>query len=283
MLRTPVSVIVTTYNEAENLPDCLESVCWAADLVVVDSGSSDATAAIARRYGVRFLEHPYESAGRQKNWALAQVVHPWVLILDADERVTPELAAEIRAIVAADGPLDGYFVGRRSFFLGHEIRHCGWNRERVLRLFRAGSGRYDDRLVHERLQLAGRAGSLRASLLHYTYRSFASYLDRLQRYTARGAADLRAAGRRPTLAALLLRPPARFLRMYVLQLGILDGLHGLLLCTLSAYSVWLKYARLYDDAPSSTTAPAPAAEAPPAAAPPTASPTAAPRREQVLP
>jgi hypothetical protein len=118
----------------------------------------------------------------------------------------------------------------------------------VLRLFRAGRGRYDDRLVHETLQLDGRSGRLRTPLLHYTYRSFSDYLERLDRYTARGAADLRGAGRRPSLAALLWRPPARFLRMYVLQLGFLDGIHGLLLCTLAATSVWLKYARLWEPA-----------------------------------
>jgi glycosyltransferase involved in cell wall biosynthesis len=244
--RTPLSVVVTTWNEAGNLPGCLESVRWADDVLVVDSGSRDSTVEIARAYGARVLVHPYESAGRQKNWALGHVARPWVLVLDADERPTPELAAEIREVVCRDGPLDGYFLSRRSFFLGREIRHCGWDGDRVLRLFRAGRGLYDDRLVHETLRLDGREGQLHAPLLHYTYRTFSDYLDKLERYTARGAADLRAAGKHASLAALLLRPPARFLRMYFLQLGFLDGVHGLLLCTLSAHSVWLKYARQFE-------------------------------------
>jgi len=242
---TPLTVLVTTWNEAENLPGCLESVRWADDLLVVDSGSSDATVEIARRFGARVVTHPYESAARQKNWALPLAGRAWVLILDADERVTPELASEIRAVVARDGPLDGYFVRRRSSFLGREICHCGWDRDRVLRLFRAGRASYDDRLVHETLQLDGRAACLGAPLLHHTYRSFSEYLDKLERYTARGAADLRAAGRRASVWALVTRPPARFLRMYVLQRGWLDGVHGLLLFTLSATSVWLVYARLF--------------------------------------
>jgi glycosyltransferase involved in cell wall biosynthesis len=249
MSRLPLSVMVTTLDEADNLPDCLHSVRWADDVLVVDSGSRDDSVEIARRAGARVVVHRYESAARQKNWALPQLVHPWVLILDADERVPADLAAEITAIVRADGPLDGYFLRRQSFFLGRAIRHCGWDRDEVLRLFRAGRGRYDDRLVHERLQLDGRSGRLPTPLLHYTYRSFSDYLERLDRYTARGAADLRAAGRRPSWAALLLRPPARFLRMYVLQRGFLDGIHGLLLCTLAATSVWLKYARLWEPAP----------------------------------
>ncbi len=248
MSRLPLSVLVTTLDEAENLQACLDSVCWADEVVVVDSGSSDATVEIAHRAGARVLVHPYESAARQKNWALPLVRHPWVLILDADERVSPELAAEIQGVLAADGPADGYFLNRRSFFLGQAVRHCGWDRDFILRFFRTTQGRYNDKLVHETLQLDGRSARLRGALWHYTYRSFADYLERLNRYTARGAADLRAAGRRPSIAALLLRPPARFLRMYVLQRGCLDGRVGLLVCTLAAYSVWLKYARLLEPA-----------------------------------
>src|SRR5262245_26107693 len=213
----PLSVLVTTRNESRNLPGCLESVRWADDLLVVDSGSTDSTCDIARAHGARVVQHPYESAARQKNWTLPLVERAWVLILDADERLSPQLADEVRAVVRADGPFDGYFLSRRSSFLGREIRHCGWDRDRVLRLFRTGRGRYDDRLVHETLELDGRAGELRGPLEHATYRSFRDYLDKLDRYTERGAADLRAAGRRPSWLDLLVRPPARFFRMYVLQ------------------------------------------------------------------
>jgi glycosyltransferase involved in cell wall biosynthesis len=255
-----LSVLITTYNEAVNLPGCLESVAWADEVLVVDSGSSDATADIARQAGARLLVHPYESAARQKNWALSHLRHPWVLILDADERVTGPLADEIRAVVGADGPCDGYFLRRRSYFLGREIRRCGWGRDRVQRLFRAGRGRYDDLLVHETLHLDGVSGRLRAPLLHFTYRTLADYLDKVQRYTARGAADLRRAGRRGSWWSVLVHPPARFVRMYVLQLGFLDGWYGLGLCLLSAYSVWLKYVQLFET-------PAPAGTVLPAAAP----------------
>lgn len=246
MPAVPISVLVTTYNESANIGACLESVGWAADRLVVDSGSTDDTAAIAARLGARVVTHPYESAARQKNWALALVQHPWVLILDADERVTPPLASAIRAVIEADGPHDGYYLRRQSFFLGHPIRHCGWERDRVLRLFRAGRGRYDDRRVHELLQLDGSVAELPPPLLHYTYRTFRDYLEKLGRYTERGAEDLRQAGQRPSLGALLVRPPARFLRMYVLQRGFLDGLPGLLVCSLAAGSVWMKYARLFE-------------------------------------
>jgi len=241
-----LSVLVTTFNEAENLPACLEGVRWADEIIVVDSGSSDATGDIARSYGARVIEHAYESAARQKNWALPLTSHPWVLILDADERVPPSLAAEIRAVIARDGPADGYFLRRRSFFLQREIRHCGWGRDRVLRLFRRGRASYDDRWVHEALQLDGRAAALSTPLLHLTYRTLEDYLDKIRRYSVRGAADLRARGRRPSWFSTLVRPPARFVRMYILQAGFLDGAHGLILCLLTAYSVWLKYAQLHE-------------------------------------
>jgi len=267
MAGSTVSVLVTTQNEAHNLADCLDHVRWADELVVADSGSTDGTVELARRLGARVLSHPYESAARQKNWALPQLRHPWVLILDADERVSPDLAAEIQAVVANDGPADGYYLHRSSFFLGRPIRHCGWDRDFILRLFRTASGRYDVRLVHETLQLQGRSAHLRGALWHYTYRSFSDYLERLDRYTARGAADARAAGRRASVAALLCRAPARFVRMFFLQRGFLDGIPGLMVCTLAAFSVWLKYARLFESGgtlPARTGRPDPA----PAPAPP---------------
>lgn len=248
MARSAVSVLVTTQNEAHNLADCLDSVRWADEVVVADSGSTDGTVELARRYGARVVSHPYESAARQKNWALPQLRHPWTLILDADERVSPDLATEIQAVLAADGPADGYYLHRRSFFLGRPIRHCGWDRDFILRFFRTASGRYDDRMVHETLQLQGPSAQLRGALWHYTYRSFSDYLERLDRYTARGAADARAAGRRPSAVALVFRAPARFVRMYFLQRGFLDGIPGLMVCTLAAFSVWLKYARVFEAA-----------------------------------
>ncbi|HWN80808.1 MAG TPA: glycosyltransferase family 2 protein, partial [Candidatus Udaeobacter sp.] len=167
----PLSVLVITLNEAHNLPDCLASVPWADDLLVIDSGSTDGTPDLARAAGARVVEHPFVSAGHQRNWALPLLRHPWCLVVDADERVTPELAAEIQRVVLADGPADGYAMPRRSFFLGTPIHHSGWGRDRVLRLFRRERGRYDDALVHESLELDGRRAELRAPLLHYTYRT----------------------------------------------------------------------------------------------------------------
>jgi glycosyltransferase involved in cell wall biosynthesis len=242
----PLSVLVITKNEAHNIADCLASVSFAAEILVVDSGSQDQTRELARSFGARVVEHPFESAARQRNWALPLLRHDWCLVLDADERVTPELALEIQARVLSDGPADGYTLHRRSFFLGTPIRYSGWGRDRVLRLFRRARGRYDDALVHESLKLTGARGELQAPLLHYTYRTLDDYLAKMQDYTARGAADLRARGQRTTLLTLLVRPPARFLRMYVLQRGYRDGVAGLVLCLLTAYSVWLKYAQRWE-------------------------------------
>jgi len=239
----PLSVLVITYNEAHNIQDCLASVAFAEELLVVDSGSTDGTRELARAAGATVVEHAFESAGRQRNWALPLLRHAWCLVVDADERVTPELEREIEGTVRADGAADGYLIRRRSFFLGTPIRHAGWGRDRVLRLFRRERGRYDDALVHESLELDGQRGELAGLLLHYTYRTLDDYLAKLASYTARGAADLQRRGQRPSLATLLLRPPARFFRMYVMQAGFLDGMAGLLLCLLTGYSVWLKYAQ----------------------------------------
>jgi glycosyltransferase involved in cell wall biosynthesis len=248
----PLSVLVITRDEAHNIADCLASVAWADEVLVVDSGSTDGTQELARTTGARVVEHPFESAGRQRNWALPFLRHPWCLVLDADERVTSALASEIVRCIVADGPADGYTLRRRSFFLGTPIRHAGWGRDRVLRLFRRERARYDDALVHESLELSGREDELEAPLLHFTYRTLDDYLAKLASYTARGAADLGRRGERPTLATLLLRPPARFLRMYVLQGGFLDGMAGLVLCLLTAYSVWLKYAQAWEAGASAT-------------------------------
>jgi glycosyltransferase involved in cell wall biosynthesis len=159
--RAPLSVIVTTGNEARNIVACLASVQWAAEIIVVDSGSRDATVELARPLAHQVLEHPYESPARQKNWAIPQARHPWVLILDADERVTPELAAEIRALLAAGPGRRGYWIYRRNTFLGREIRHGGWERDRVIRLFARDHARYPDVQVHEEMQVDGEVGVLR--------------------------------------------------------------------------------------------------------------------------
>jgi len=241
---TPLSILIPTRDEADRLPACLATCTFADEIVVVDSGSRDDTVEIARRAGATVLHHPFESHARQKNWGLAQVSHDWVLVLDADERVPPALAEEIRRALLAPADLRGWSVRRANTFLGREIRGCGWQRDWVLRLFDRRSGRFDDRRVHERARVDGPTGRLRAPLLHRSCRDLDEWLRKTERYATLGAEEVFAAGRAPRRGDLAIRPLARFVKQWLLQGGFRDGAEGWILCATSAYGVLLKYARL---------------------------------------
>lgn len=237
-----LSLIVITLDEEDKLAACLESARGAGEIVVVDSFSRDATVEIARRHGARVYRREFVSNADQKNWALGKATRDWVLILDADERLAPDLCAEIAEALTRPG-VAGYWIYRRNEFFGRRIRFCGWGRDRVLRLFRRGCGRYPERAVHERLELDGEAKTLRGRIEHAPYRDLDDYVERMRQYSRRGAFELRRRGRR-WFPGFVTRPVARFIRMYVLQLGFLDGAAGLLLCSLAAAGVMLKYAYL---------------------------------------
>ena len=242
-----LSVIVLTLNEEQNIGDCLESIRWADEIVIADSGSRDRTLEIARGYGARILTIEWKGYGAARNSAVATATGDWILWLDADERVSPELAEEIRGILADPAcRMDGFMIARRAYFLGRWIRHSGWYPSRVLRLFRRGHGTFTETHVHERLELSGSTGTTRHDILHYTDPDLEHYLAKFNRYTSLGAADLAAAGRRPVLADLLVRPPFQFVKMYLLRRGFLDGLHGLVLAVLSSAYVFVKYAKLWE-------------------------------------
>jgi glycosyltransferase involved in cell wall biosynthesis len=237
-----ISLVVITLDEEENIAACIESVRGAGEVIVVDSFSTDATVEKARALGAIVHQREFVSNADQKNWAMQRATRPWVLILDADERLTPELREEIAERIGRPDA-DGYWIRRRTDFLGVPIRHCGWQRDRVLRLLRRGSGRYPERAVHERLELEGKAGTLKGRIEHHPYRDLDDYIERMGRYSLRGAVELHRRGVR-WFPRILLRPGARFLRMYLLQLGFLDGAAGIVLCMLAAVGVMLKYAYL---------------------------------------
>jgi glycosyltransferase involved in cell wall biosynthesis len=237
-----ISLIVTTLNEEDNLGRCLESARGVGEIIVVDSMSTDGTLRIAGEFGARVFTREFVSNADQKNWAMRQAKLEWILILDADEFLSGELREEIaEAIVSARE--NGFWIYRRNDFFGTPVRHCGWDRDRVLRLFRRGRGRYPERSVHERLELDGESGRLRERLDHVPYRDLDDYIDRMKRYSRRGALELHRKGR-GWFPGMVLRPSARFLRMYLLQRGFLDGSAGLTVCMLAAMSVFFKYAWL---------------------------------------
>lgn len=243
-----LTVLIPARNEEANLRDCLASVKWADELFVVDSFSTDRTLDIARELRARVVQHEYLNSAAQKNWAIPQATHDWVLVLDADERVSPELAAEVRELLSAPGgpPAAAYRVFRRTFFFGREIRHCGWDTDSVVRLFRKGRARYPEQWVHADMLVDGPVERLAGRIDHYTYRSLDQYFEKFGRYTTWSARDLHARGRRAGVLNLLARPLARFVKMYFLRLGFLDGVAGAVLCGLAACSVFTKYAKLWE-------------------------------------
>ncbi len=244
--RLQVSALVTAHNEEEMLPDCLASLEWADEVIVVDSGSTDRTRDIARDFGARLLEREYETAARQKNWAIPQCKHQWVILLDADERVSKGLEKEILGLLAEGPRYDGYWIGRENVFLGKIMRHGGWESDTVIRFFHRDRARYDDRLVHEEIELEGHVPVLEHKLLHLTFRSFEQYWPKVERYARWGARDAHRRGRRITALGVLAHALARFLRNYCFRLGFLDGAHGLILAGFSALTTFLKYALLWE-------------------------------------
>lgn len=241
-----LSVIIPTFNEAENIEECLTSVTWADEVLVVDSFSSDRTLEIARRFTQRIIQRDYINSASQKNWALPQAAHRWVMVVDADERVTPELRDEIRTLLARGPDRSGYVIRRVNHFLGRRIRYGGWARDRVLRLWDRTKGKYQEKEVHADVEVSGSVGELQHPLLHITFRSWDSYLYKVDRYTSWGADEYLKKGRRATVLDLIFRPPARFLKRYIFQLGFLDGIPGLMITGIDTWVVFVKYARIWE-------------------------------------
>jgi glycosyltransferase involved in cell wall biosynthesis len=242
-----LSVIVITKNEEHNIVDCLESVGWANEIVVVDCGSVDKTVEMARHYSQKVYIKPWEGYAESKNFALQQCTGDWIFWLDADERVTKELGKEIQDLLAQDlTSTVGFEVSRKAFFLGKWIKHCGWYPGYVLRVFRRGFGRWSEKKVHEQLEIEGKIGRLKADLLHYTDPNLWHYFDKFNRYTTLAADELAANGERFRLSQLVVRPAWQFVRMYVIKMGFLDGLRGFILSVLSSCYVFTKYAKLWE-------------------------------------
>lgn len=270
-LMQKLSVIIPTHNETHNIGPCIESVAWADEVVVVDDFSDDATAEIARAHGARVLTHRWRSPASQKNYALRQASHPWVLSLDADERVTPQLRHEIRTILTANGPADGYFIPIHGYFLGRRMRFGAWRGERKLRLFRRDRTHFPERAIHEAAQVQGRVGLCRAPILHYSYRTLDDCFIKLRRYAEWGALEWRRQGRKPSVLRLLLRGPLTFTRDYILRAGFLDGAHGLVLALFDTSQAVAREAKLWEltagACATGTSVDAGASEAVPVAAP----------------
>lgn len=241
-----IAVIVITKNEEHNVSQCLQSVQWADEIIVVDSESRDKTVEIARTFTPKVYIKPWLGFAAAKSFGLQECTSEWVLWLDADERVTSPLAEEIRNLVRSKPQEAAFRVKRKAYFLGTWIRHSGWYPGRVTRLFNREKARFNNAAVHEGLEVDGAISDLSNDLLHFTDPNLYHYFSKLNRYTTLAAVESFRKGKRSGLSDFIVRPVWQFLRMYFVRLGFLDGVPGLLLALLSASYVLTKYAKLWE-------------------------------------
>jgi len=241
-----LTVTIITLNEADHIGAAIESAAWADEVIVVDGGSSDDTLAIARARGARVDSRTWTGWVDQKNYAASLASNDWIFSLDADERITPALAREIRSLLATEPSYRGYRVPRVTFHLGRWIRTTDFYPDLQLRLYDRRKARWQGVYVHESVAVDGGAGLLINELQHYSYRDLRDHLERINQYTTLAAKQMHEGGRRASVLDLLLHPPAAFLRNYILRRGFADGSVGLTLSLVNSYAVFVKFAKLWE-------------------------------------
>ncbi len=241
-----ISVTIISLNEAEHIAAAIDSAAWADEIVVVDCGSRDTTLEIARAKGARVTERAWIGYVDQKNHAASLASNDWIFSLDADERITPALASEMRALLETDPPLHGYRAPRVAFHLGRWVRTTDFYPDFQTRLYDRRAARWRGKYVHESVSVDGPVGRLEHEIEHYSFRDLEDQLTRINHYTTLAARQMYEAGRRTNALELAIHPPAAFLRNYVLRRGILDGTAGLTISMVNAYSVFLKFAKLWE-------------------------------------
>ena len=241
-----LSVIVITYNEEENIQDCLEALKWASEIIVVDSKSSDRTVEIANHFTNNIIITENIPYGEKRNIGIDSASGNWILWMDADERATPELKSEIEQTISDSASHEAYYINRKSYFINKFIKHSGWYPDYTLRLFKKSANiRFDAAKVHEKAIYGGKTGRLKNEIIHYTDKTFEHYVKKLNVYTTLSAEELKSQNKRASVFDIIFRPAFTFFKMYFLKLGILDGYMGLVLCTLSSIHVMVKYSKLY--------------------------------------
>lgn len=243
-VMTRLSVIIVAKNEALNIVDCVRSASFADEVIVLDSGSTDGTAALAESAGARVVVTDWPGYGAQNNRGIDLAQGDWIFSLDADERISPDLARDIQAAIA-DGACDGYRVPRISMFAGRFIKHCGWQPDYTRRLVRRGAGRFTEHFLHANLAVQGKVGTLAHPIIHYSFRDLASVLEKVDRYSSAGARDMADRGRRASFSSAVLHGFWAFVRTYVLRLGFLDGRWGFMLAVSNAEGTYYRYLKLW--------------------------------------
>ncbi|HXL73445.1 MAG TPA: glycosyltransferase family 2 protein [bacterium] len=248
-----LSIVIIALNEERNIARCLKSLRFSKEVfgriesIVVDAQSRDKTVVVARQLGAKVFTRAWKGYGDQKNWALAKARGEWILSLDADEELTMSLIAEIeKAMTRNSEEVDGYFIKRKAFFLGKWIRHCGWWPDAQLRLFKRGQGAFTIEPVHEGLEVKGKTSELDEPMNHYTYDSIHQYLEKMNRYSDLSIIEIKQKKKTFWKFYITVVPFLTFFRMYISRKGFLDGWHGLVVCGLSAFHDFCKYAKLWE-------------------------------------
>lgn len=248
MPRPPVSVTIITLNEEANIAQAIRSASWADEVLVVDSGSSDKTVEIAKSLGARVLANSWKGYGQQKNFAQKSAQHDWVLNIDADERIPDQLAQEIQTALGNGGSnARGFYMPRKTFYIGHWIRHGGWYPNHLVRLANRNHARWSEPQVHEQLTVSGEIRELKAALHHHAFPKIRDQIITNLRFSQLGSEDLMRLGQKPSVLKLLWKPLGKFLETYFVKRGFLDGLPGLIISINAAHSMFLKYAFLIED------------------------------------
>jgi glycosyltransferase involved in cell wall biosynthesis len=244
-----LSVTIISYNEEKNIRDCLESVQWADEIVVIDSFSIDKTIDICREYTDRVYQNKWPGFVEQKNFALTKASHNWILSIDADERVSDELGEEIKGLLSNSLKYDGYYIPRKTFYVNKWILHCGWYPDYKIRLFKKDKGRWEGTggtAIHESVKVNGRVGYLKGDILHHSFPTISSHLKTINSFTSISATENFKKGERTGILSILFRPIFNFFKMYILKLGFLDGIPGLIVSVLSSYHVFIKYTKMWE-------------------------------------
>ncbi len=240
-----ISAVIITFNEEKRLEPALKSLAGlVSEIVVVDSFSNDNTIKLAKKYTSKVFQRKWTDYTDQKNYANTRTSFPWILSLDADERISPELREEILAIKKEEPECDGFSIPRQVYYLGKWIRHSGWYPDRKLRLFRKDRARWEGEYVHERLVIEGKIQKLSGSIHHFTYRNISEHLDRINKFSELGAQKLYVNGKKCRWHHLVFMPFFRFAKSFFWRAGFLDGYPGFIVSVLNGYSIFLRYAKL---------------------------------------
>ncbi len=241
-----ISAVLIVKNEEQNIKRCLNSLLWVDEIIILDTGSTDNTIQICQQFNCKIYYSKFLGFGETKKKAVSYATNNWILSIDADEEVSKELQKKIQTILSNDSKYYGYKIKRKTFYLGKIINHCGWSNDYPLRLFNKKKGNFNQDIVHEKIIINGPVSQIEEALYHYSYPTLSNHIKKIELYSTLGAQKLIEKNKSPNILDLIFRPIIKFIKMYIIKLGFLDGKEGLILSIMSSFSVFLKYAKFFE-------------------------------------